>query len=165
MAAVLATAGLTFGSALAQEGAGARETSSAAGSRPRVGLVLGGGGAKGAAHVGVLSVLEELHIPVDCIVGTSVGALVGGTYATGQTAAEVDEAIRRISFREAIAFEGERKHQSIRRKIAGEIYSNRFEFGVDEGGITAPSGFINTQNIEQTIALLVSRGLGVRDFD
>ena len=47
--------------------------------RPRIGLALGGGGAKGAAHVGVLSVLEELRVPIDCIVGTSMGALVGGT--------------------------------------------------------------------------------------
>jgi NTE family protein len=133
--------------------------------RPRVGLVLGGGGAKGAAHVGVLSVLEELRVPVDCVVGTSMGALVGGTYASGLTAAEVDTAIRRISFQEAIGFEGERRQQSMRRKLAGDIYSNRFEFGLRDGGLTAPSGFISTQNIEQTIGLLVSRSLGVRDFD
>ncbi len=133
--------------------------------RPRIGLALGGGGAKGAAHVGVLSVLEELRVPVDCIVGTSMGALVGGTYASGMTAAEVETAIRGISFQEAIGFEGERKHQSMRRKLAGDIYSNRFEFGIRDSGLTAPSGFINTQNIEQTIGLLVSRSLGVRDFD
>ncbi|RPI12089.1 MAG: esterase, partial [Lysobacterales bacterium] len=67
------------------------------GDRPRIGLVLGGGGAKGAAHVGVLSVLEELRIPIDCVVGTSMGALVGGTFAAGRTASEVDEAVRAIS--------------------------------------------------------------------
>ena len=52
-------------------------------SRPRIGLVLAGGGAKGGAHVGVLKVLEELHVPVDCIAGTSMGALIGGGYASG----------------------------------------------------------------------------------
>ena len=113
----------------------------------------------------MLSVLEELRVPIDCIVGTSMGALVGGTYASGLTAAEVDTAVRGISFQEAIGFEGERKHQSMRRKLAGDIYSNRFEFGIRDGGLTAPSGFINTQNIEQTIGLLVSRSLGCRDFD
>jgi NTE family protein len=133
--------------------------------RPRIGLVLGGGGAKGAAHVGVLTVLEELRIPIDCVVGTSMGALVGGTYASGMTAREVDEAIRGISFREAIAFEGLRENLPMRRKLAGDIYSNGFEFGVRDGRLTAPSGFINTQNIEQTISQLVSRSLGVRDFD
>jgi NTE family protein len=150
---------------LAQQVFAEASTRAAATGRPRVGLVLGGGGAKGAAHVGVLSVLEELRVPIDCIVGTSMGALVGGTYASGLTAAEVDAAIRGISFQEAIAFEGERRHQSMRRKLAGDIYSNRFEFGVRDGGLTAPSGFINTQNVEQTIGLLVSRSLGVRDFD
>ena len=59
--------------------------------RPRIGLVLGGGGAKGAAHVGVLDVLDELRIPVDCIVGTSMGALVGGTYASGLSADELED--------------------------------------------------------------------------
>src|SRR5690606_23179958 len=52
-------------------------------SRPRIGLVLGGGGAKGAAHIGVLRVLDELRIPIDCIAGTSMGALIGGTFASG----------------------------------------------------------------------------------
>ncbi|MBP6107285.1 MAG: patatin-like phospholipase family protein, partial [Steroidobacteraceae bacterium] len=51
--------------------------------RPRVGLVLAGGGAKGGAHVGVLKVLEEMRVPIDCIAGTSMGALVGGGYASG----------------------------------------------------------------------------------
>jgi NTE family protein len=164
----LAMAGLTALAFSAAPRAGhAAEGSSAAPTapRPRVGLVLGGGGAKGAAHVGVLSVLEEMRVPIDCIVGTSVGALVGGTFASGLTAAEVDEAIRGISFQQALAFEGERAHQPMRRKLAGDIYSNRFEFGVRNGGLTAPAGFINTQNIEQTIGLLVARSLGVRDFD
>ncbi len=58
--------------------------------RPRVGLVLAGGGAKGGAHVGVLKVLESLHVPVDCIAGTSMGALVGGGYASGQSAAAIE---------------------------------------------------------------------------
>ena len=55
--------------------------------RPRIGLVLSGGGARGLAHVGVLQALEELHIPVDAIAGTSMGAVVGGLYASGKTPA------------------------------------------------------------------------------
>ena len=51
--------------------------------RPRIGLVLGGGGARGAAHIGVLEVLEKLRVPVDCVAGTSMGALVSGAYASG----------------------------------------------------------------------------------
>ena len=61
--------------------------------RPKVGVVLCGGGAKGAAHVGVLKVLEENNIPIDYIVGTSMGAIVGGLYAIGYSAAELDSLI------------------------------------------------------------------------
>ena len=53
--------------------------------RPRICLVLSGGGARGAAHVGVLKVLEELRVPVDCIAGASMGAIVGGSYASGRS--------------------------------------------------------------------------------
>ncbi|MGB7905517.1 MAG: patatin-like phospholipase family protein, partial [Steroidobacteraceae bacterium] len=133
--------------------------------RPRIGLVLGGGGAKGAAHVGVLTLLEDMRIPVDCVIGTSMGALVGGTYAVGMTATELETAIRAISWSEAIAFEGRRAKLPMRRKLAGRAYSNNLEFGYRDGQVTAPRGFINTQNIEQTIRYLVSRSLGTSDFD
>lgn len=58
--------------------------------RPRVGLVLSGGGARGAAHVGVIRLIEEMHIPIDYVVGTSMGAIVGALYAVGYTADEMD---------------------------------------------------------------------------
>lgn len=58
--------------------------------RPKIGLALGGGGAKGAAEVGVLKVLEEAGIQVDYIAGSSIGAIVGGLYAAGYSAAELD---------------------------------------------------------------------------
>ena len=61
--------------------------------RPRVGLVLGGGGARGAAHIGVLKELERLNIPVDAIAGTSMGAIVGGLYASGMTSSELEALI------------------------------------------------------------------------
>jgi NTE family protein len=137
----------------------------AAPDRPRIGLVLGGGGAKGAAHVGVLTLLEDMRIPVDCIVGTSMGALVGGTYASGRTAADVERAMGKIAWAETIGFAGLREKQPMRRKLTGQTYSNRFEFGVRDGSLTAPTGIINTQNIEQTIRYLVAGSLATDDFD
>ncbi|HET9694634.1 MAG TPA: patatin-like phospholipase family protein, partial [Steroidobacteraceae bacterium] len=125
----------------------------------------GGGGAKGAAHVGVLTMLEDMRIPIDCIVGTSMGALVGGTYAAGMTAAEVEQAIREISWSQTIGFEGWRQKLPMRRKLAGRTYSNNFEFGLRDGSLAAPSGIINAQNVEQTIRYLVARSLGTTDFD
>lgn len=65
---------------------------------PRIGVVLGGGGAKGAAHIGVLRYLEEHHIPVHCIAGTSMGAIVGGLYALGYSAAQLDSIISGIDW-------------------------------------------------------------------
>lgn len=59
-------------------------------SRPKVGLVLGGGGAKGAAHVGVLKCVEEAGIPIDYIVGTSIGSIIGGLYSVGYRAQQLD---------------------------------------------------------------------------
>jgi NTE family protein len=70
--------------------------------RPRIGLVLGGGGAKGAAHVGVLRVLEDLHIPIDCIAGTSMGALVGATFASGKSPKEVEKEVLAINWSQTV---------------------------------------------------------------
>jgi NTE family protein len=134
-------------------------------SRPRIGLVLGGGGAKGSAHVGVITMLEDMRIPIDCIVGTSMGALVGGSYATGMTADDLEQAIAAISWAETIAFQGRREKLPMRRKLAGRTYSNTLEFGFRDGSVAAPRGFINTQNIEQTIRYLVAPSLGTDRFD
>jgi NTE family protein len=133
--------------------------------RPRIGLVLGGGGAKGAAHVGVLGVLEELRIPIDCVVGTSMGALVGGTFASGMDAKELEQVMRSISWQEAIARSGLRTKVPMRRKLTGNTYSNSLEFGVRDGRLLAPSGLINSQNVDLTIQYLVARSRGITDFD
>ena len=133
--------------------------------RPRIGLVLGGGGAKGAAHIGVLGVLDELRIPVDCIIGTSMGAVVGGTYASGMSADEVETAIRAISWQEAIGRRGLRAQVPMRRKLTGNTYSNSLEFGVRDSSLIAPSGLINTQNVDLTIQYLVGRSRGIAEFD
>jgi len=133
--------------------------------RPRIGLVLGGGGAKGAAHVGVLAVLDELHVPIDCIIGTSMGALVGGTYASGMSAGELEAAVRSISWQDTISRRGLRRQVPMRRKLTGNTYSNSLEFGARDGSLIAPSGFINTQNVDLTIQYLVGRSRSITDFD
>jgi NTE family protein len=153
------------GSAATPADGSQRVAAAATEQRPRIGLVLGGGGAKGAAHIGVLAVLEEMRVPIDCVVGTSMGALVGGIYATGQTATEMDAAVREISWSETIAFAGRRKKEPMHRKLAGITYSNSLELGWDGGRFQTPRGFVDAQRIEQTIRALVSQGQGVDDFD
>src|SRR5436189_811500 len=68
-------------------------------SRPKICLVLSGGGARGAAHVGVLKVLEELRVPIDCVVGTSMGSIVGASYASGATVAEMEQVLTQLNSR------------------------------------------------------------------
>ena len=88
--ALLAAAALSFTllqtAALAAEGAATPQ-------RPRIGLALSGGGARGLAHVGVLKVLDELHVPVDCVTGTSMGSIVGGAFAAGSSAKKMQTVI------------------------------------------------------------------------
>jgi NTE family protein len=133
--------------------------------RPRVGLVLGGGGARGAAHVGVLRVLDDLRIPVDCVVGTSMGALVGATFAAGTPPAEVEREMLAIKWEETVGGQGRRNRMPINRKLASITYTNSLELGVARGRLLTPGGLLNTQQIEQALHTLVARAQFVRDFD
>ena len=97
--------------------------------RPRVCLVLSGGGARGAAHVGVLKVLEELRVPIDCIAGTSMGALVGGAYASGMSIADMEQLLRGMSTKLLFHEKPPRQEQTIRRKIDDRSILFGFELG------------------------------------
>ena len=110
----------------------------AATARPQVGLVLAGGGAKGGAHVGVLKALEELHVPIDCIAGTSMGALVGGGYASGIPAKDLETFVAGIDWKKVVGSQGRRELQPIEQKRDGATYSNDFELGITPEGVTIP---------------------------
>jgi NTE family protein len=146
-------------------GAGAQELGAAPTSRPRVALVLAGGGAKGAAHIGVLRVLEELRVPVDCIVGTSMGALVGATYATGMRPAEIQDRVLAIDWERTVGGQGRRDRMPIKRKLATLTYTLPLEVGMNKSGIRMPGGLIVTQEIEQFIRTLVAPFRYTSDFD
>ena len=134
-------------------------------SRPRVGLVLAGGGAKGGAHVGVLKVLEEMHVPIDCIAGTSMGALVGGGYASGIPAAELEKFVVGIDWGKVVGSQGRRDLEPIEQKRAGQTYSNDLEFGITPNGIKIPSGLVNTSNVEDLLRVYVANARLETDFD
>jgi NTE family protein len=133
--------------------------------RPRIGLVLAGGGAKGGAHVGVLKVLEQMHVPVDCIAGTSMGALVGGGYASGIPAAELEKFVTQIDWKRVVGNQGRRALEPIEQKREGATYSNDFEFGISAEGVTTPSGLVNTSNIEDLLRGYVANARVKTDFD
>ena len=90
--------------------------------RPKIGLVLSGGGAKGFAHIGVLKIIEKVGLKIDYIGGTSMGAAVGALYATGYTAKQIDSIITSIDFMEMLTDNIDRKYASFFDKQHGEKY-------------------------------------------
>ena len=113
----------------------------------------------------MLRVLDELRIPIDCIAGTSMGALVGATFAAGASPAEVESEMLAIEWAETVGGQGRRDRTPIGRKLAGITYTNSLEFGIGNGRVLMPGGLLSTQRIEQALHSLVSKAQFVRDFD
>ena len=118
------------------------EPSAAAAHRPRVGLVLSGGGARGAAHIGVLKVLEQLRVPVDAIAGTSMGAVVGGLYASGLSAHDIEGIMTSINWQDAFRDRPPREDLTLRRKQEDETFLVKFPLGLRGGRVILPKGLI-----------------------
>jgi NTE family protein len=135
------------------------------GSRPKIGLALGGGGAKGGAHVGVIKVLEELNVPIDYIAGTSIGAIIGGLYASGMTSDELAEALASIDWAEAMQDRPPRRDLNFRRKEDSARYLFDLEVGIGRGGLEWPAGFISGQNLFFLLQSLTIPVADVDDFD
>src|SRR5688572_3389909 len=93
--------------------------------RPKIGVVLSGGGARGLAHIGVLRVLEEMQVPVDLIVGTSMGAVVGGAYASGRSVDELEALVKSAAWNAILADRPARDRLSIRRREDDERLPSR----------------------------------------
>lgn len=102
--------------------------------RPKVGVVLSGGGAKGAAHIGVLKVLEEYNIPVDCVVGTSMGAIIGGLYSIGYSASEIDSIISVQDWDFVMSDRIPREASSYEDKLNASKYLVKVPFSIGYGG-------------------------------
>jgi NTE family protein len=134
-------------------------------SRPRIGLVLGGGGARGAAHIGVLHVLEEQRVPIDCVAGTSMGALVGAAYASGMTSREIADLVKGIDWTETFGGTGMRDLQPVPVKSARIVYSNRLEFGLRDQHLLARGGLVASQQIDSLLRSIVSRARYQKSFD
>jgi len=133
--------------------------------RPRIGLVLSGGGARGAAHIGVLKVLEELKIPVDVVSGTSMGAIVGGLYASGLSVAELENMVRSVEWGPVFTDRPPLQDLSFRRKQDYESYLIKVAVGYKDGKFRAPLGIIQGQNLNLFLKQLLLPVETVRDFD
>jgi len=133
-------------------------------SRPSVGLVLQGGGALGLAHIGVITWLEEHHIPVNYVAGTSMGGLVGGVYATGRTAAEVRALVSQINWDQVMAGQTPFNDLSFRRKQDARDYPNSLEFGIRKG-VQFPEGFNSGQQVSLILDQVALPYSEIKSFD
>jgi len=132
--------------------------------RPKICLALSGGGARGAAHIGVLKVLEQYRVPIDCIAGTSMGSLVGAAYATGMTVAEMDEITGAITTELLFKENPPREELSMERKA--DDYTLLFgpEIGLVDKKFKFPKGVVTGVQLE-TVLRKLSKVKGYQRFD
>ena len=133
--------------------------------RPRIGLALSGGGARGTAHIGVLEALEELNIPVDYIAGTSMGAVVGGFYASGMSTREIRTLLKDIDWVAIFNDRSPRIDKSFRRKQDEDLDLVNARVGFNDGSIQLPGGVIQGQKLDLLFARYTLPVAGVEDFD
>jgi len=132
---------------------------------PKIGLVLSGGGARGGAHVGVLKALEELGITVDYIAGTSMGAIIGGLYASGYSAADIELVLIETDWKTALTDAPARRDRTMRKKELEAQFLIPYRLGFNKGKIQLPLGAIEGQHLDQIFQELFLPFLGMHDFD
>lgn len=134
--------------------------------KPKVGLVLSGGAARGLAHVGVLKALEEQGIHIDAIAGTSMGAVIGGLYASGYKIDELEKLALGIDWQEALSDAPEREDVPFRRKQDDRdfLVKQKLSFR-DDGSLGLPLGVIQGQNLALLLESLLAHSSDIRDFD
>jgi NTE family protein len=133
--------------------------------RPRIGLVLSGGGARGAAHIGVLEVLDELHVPIDAIAGTSMGAVIGGLYASGMSGREIDALLSSVDWQDAFRDRPQRADLAFRRKQEDLDYLVNIPLGVRGRRLMIPRGLVQGQKLTQLLRRATLPAAAALDFD
>ncbi len=133
--------------------------------RPRIGLVLGGGGARGAAHIGVLEVLEKMRIPVDCVAGTSMGALVAGAYAAGMSPTVMRRELAKADWNDMFIDNPDFSEMSYRNKATATRFLPGSETGITPDGARYQSGVVAGQKIKLFFNQLVRANQGERNIE
>ena len=138
---------------------------SLANERPKIGLALAGGGARGAAHIGILKRLEELRIPVDYIAGTSFGAIVGGLYAAGKSPEELEQIINEVNWNAVFRDKPPREQLSPRRKVEDNMFLVDKLPGIKDGKLKLPTGVIQGQAFYTLIKDLTRNTSSIKNFN
>ena len=131
--------------------------------RPLVGVAFGGGSARGIAHVGVIRWLEDHHIPIDVAAGTSMGGLIGGTFATGMNSVEIEEMLDRLNWDEMFGA-SDFTFKNIRRKADARAYPSHLEFGVARG-IVPPTSLNNGEQVDLLVGRIAAPYFDMQTFD
>lgn len=132
--------------------------------RPRIGLALGGGGARGAAHIGVLKVLEEMRIPIDYIAGTSMGSVVGGLYVVGYSPEALDRVVARIDWANLFVDSAPREDTLFRFKENDYHVPPGITLGF-KNGIRLPTGLVAGRKLAFLLNTLTLPVAAIDDFD
>ncbi len=146
--AAAASAGLTLGSDPGLPGS----------KRPKVALVLSGGGARGFAHVGVLRALQEMQVPIDIVVGTSMGSVIGGAWAAGASVKDLESMAATTDWDSVVADRPARDELHFRRRDEDILIPSRIEFGVTLKGVQGPPGAAGNAALEMALQRLLPRG-------
>ena len=126
--------------------------------RPRVALVLSGGGARGFAHIGVLRALRDMRIPVDMVVGTSMGSVVGGAYAAGVSVPDLERMARQTNWERVVADRPSREDLHFRRREEDVLLPSRIEFSLHGDGVSLPPAAAGNAALERTLGKLLPAG-------
>ncbi len=141
------------------------ESRPASDERPKIGLVLSGGGARGFAHIGVLKVLEENNVPIDYIVGTSMGSIIGGLYAIGLSPKEIESGVKGIAWNKVFNDFAYREYKTFRRKKDDFDFFNIHRVGITNDGLQLSPSLIEGQQIEIALDRLAYPGFHINDYD
>jgi NTE family protein len=133
--------------------------------RPKIGLVLSGGGARGLTHIGVLRVLEEMRIPIDYVAATSMGAIVGGLHASGMSATEMERTLATTNWSSLFSDSPPGRELGLRRKEEETRFPLPFEFGVGDGKIKLAKGALTGSNLELLLHEFVRKVDDIETFD
>jgi NTE family protein len=131
----------------------------------RIGLVLSGGGARGMAHVGVLKVLDDMHVHIDAIAGTSMGAVVGGLYASGMSGRDIEQLLSSRDWQDAFRKRVPRDDLSFRRKEEDRDFLVNFPLGIQGRELAIPTGLVQEQKLTQLLRRVTLPTAKITRFD